>query len=195
MSSQSHPPTGVGEAPVLTIRAAAATDAQAVAELHTLSWQSAYRELLPDQYLDEIVPERHRRRWRSLLAGIAEPEEVPERPEGIVRLAERDGQLVAFISVWFNYKPGYDCYVENLHVRPGLRGGGIGEALLRHAATESLAAGHRSLALEVLEGNQSAIRFYERMGGDSRSWDQEEMGGVTVDYRLMAWDDMAVLAG
>ena len=111
-----------------------------------------------------------------------------------MRLAEQDDRLVGFISVWFNHKPGYDAYVDNLHVRPGLRGGGIGGRLLRDAAAKTAEAGYKSLSLEVLDGNLSAVRFYEKMGGTSLKRDRVEMGGIMVDYRVMAWDDAAALA-
>src|SRR5436309_2361755 len=38
--------------PRITIRAAVAADAAAVAELHVRGWQWAYRDLLPAEYLD-----------------------------------------------------------------------------------------------------------------------------------------------
>lgn len=212
-------PASAGQAPGLSIREALASDAAAVARLHTESWQSAYRGMLPDQYLDGTVPEKHRKRWRSLLGSPAvqdekgaqdvkggqgekgaqdeegaQGEEELERPDGVVRLAESEGQLLGFASVWFNHKPGYDAYVDNLHVRPGLRGGGIGKRLMRDAARQTAAAGYRSLSLEVLSENHAAIRFYERLGGAFRREDREEMGGVMVDYWLMVWDDVSTLA-
>ena len=53
----------------LTLRDSAAGDALDVARLHSESWQTAYRGILTDRYLDEIVPEEHRLRWRDLLEG------------------------------------------------------------------------------------------------------------------------------
>lgn len=195
MSSDHPTPEAADPLQPLSLREAAAGDAPAVAALHTQSWQSAYRELLPDRYLDETVPGEHRMRWRSLLgAPPADGDAALERPEGVVRLAERDGRLLGFASVWFNYKPGYDAYMDNLHVRPDLRGGGIGGRLLRDAANQTAAAGYKSLSLEVLSGNQAAIRFYEKLGATRRREDREEMGGVLVDYWLMAWDEVSVLA-
>jgi len=36
------------------IRAALPTDAQGIAQVHVRSWQQAYRELLPSDFLDSL---------------------------------------------------------------------------------------------------------------------------------------------
>ncbi|WP_282604554.1 GNAT family N-acetyltransferase [Pelagibius sp. Alg239-R121] len=192
----------------LTFRDATAADALAIARLHSESWQSAYRGLLTDAYLDGPLADEHRARWQDLLAAdgdagpgpgeqeagsqaaeTAPPGQKKHRPEGFVFVAEQAGRLLGFISVWFDYKEGYDTYVDNLHVRPGLRGGGIGGRMLREAAARVIAEGRKSLSLEVLNENLSAISFYRKMGGVSREHGREDMGGAMVDYHLIAWDD------
>jgi len=189
----------------LIVRDAGPGDAASIAALHSKSWKNAYRGLLPDAYLDGALAEEHSRQWQSLLGqsllgqSLLAPSEATalphfaSRPEGFVRLIEREDILLGFISVWINYKAGYDAYVDNLHVRPDLRGAGIGGHLLRNAAAKVIEQGFRSLSLDVLEGNLAAIGFYEKMGGISRERSRDEMGGVMVDYRLMAWDDAAEL--
>jgi ribosomal protein S18 acetylase RimI-like enzyme len=184
----------------LIVRDAGPGDAASIAALHSKSWKNAYRGLLSDAYLDGALAEEHSRQWQSLLGqSLLAPSEATalphfaSRPEGFVRLIEREDILLGFISVWINYKAGYDAYVDNLHVRPDLRGGGIGGHLLRNAAAKVIEQGFRSLSLDVLEGNLAAIGFYEKMGGISRERSRDEMGGVMVDYRLMAWDDAAEL--
>ncbi|WP_179954221.1 GNAT family N-acetyltransferase [Denitrobaculum tricleocarpae] len=165
-----------------------------VAGLHSESWQSAYRGLASDSYLDGPLAGEHRKRWQGLLGD--NPEDAVEkatRPAGFIRLAEQDGALVGFIALWVNYKEGYDAYVENLHVRPGLRGGGIGRRLLQDAASCAAAQGCRNLSLEVLEDNAGAVRFYERLGAASKETAQEMLGDRLLDYRLMVWDDITKL--
>lgn len=163
----------------------------AVAQLHSASWQSAYRGLASDSYLDGPLAGEHRERWQKLLG--ESPEGAVQRPEGFIRLAEQDETLVGFVTLWLNYKEGYHAYVENLHVRPGLRGGGIGARLLRDAAVCAVGRGCRNLSLEVLDGNPGAIRFYERLGAVCKLTAQEELGGTLLDYRLMVWDDITKL--
>jgi hypothetical protein len=40
----------------MSIRLAQASDARAIAEVHVRSWQAAYRDLLPQEYLDGLDP-------------------------------------------------------------------------------------------------------------------------------------------
>lgn len=56
--------------------------------------------------------------------------------------------------------------LDNLHVRPQLKGKGIGHALFR-AAREWVAqvAPTASMHLWVVEANHNARRFYDRQGG------------------------------
>lgn len=54
--------------------------------------------------------------------------------------------------------------LEVLYVRPAARGGGVGGELLRAAAEHVQAQGGEMLALDVLESNDDARRFYDRLG-------------------------------
>lgn len=199
MSSRKTPEnnaqTSDSSAPVgLQIRDAGAADALNVAQLHSESWQSAYRGLASDSYLDGPLVTDHQERWQRLLS--ENPQDSAgnaQNPEGFVRLAEQDGSLVGFITLWIDYKAGYDAYVDNLHVRPGQRGVGIGKKLLHDAAICAAAQGCKNLSLEVLDGNSGAIRFYERLGAVCAMTAQEELGGTLLDYRLMVWDDIMKL--
>lgn len=54
--------------------------------------------------------------------------------------------------------------VETLAVLPEARGGGVGAALLAAARREASDRGAKGIALLVAEGNDDAMRFYEREG-------------------------------
>jgi len=67
---------------------------------------------------------------------------------------------------------GYICYwvlgeellINNVAVRPGSRGQGLGRRLLRHALREGRTSGCRFAYLEVRPSNEPAIRLYEKHG-------------------------------
>ncbi len=59
-------------------------------------------------------------------------------------------------------KPG--IYLEDLYVRPSLRSRGIGKTLLRYIAQLAVERDCGRLEWSVLNWNESAIRFYERIG-------------------------------
>ena len=56
------PPTSVA------IRAASASDVEAIAALHLASWWAAYRGIVPDQFLHGITLESRIARWQRALS-------------------------------------------------------------------------------------------------------------------------------
>ncbi len=77
--------------------------------------------------------------------------------------AEAVGVCVGFIGFsTFNARPLLN--IHDLAVLPGLRGRGIGHALLGAAESAASAEGCCKLTLEVLEDNQPARRLYEHFG-------------------------------
>lgn len=72
-----------------------------------------------------------------------------------------------FAFYFFNYstwqgRPG--LYLEDLFVRPRLRGHGIGKALLVHLAQVALRENCGRFQWQVLDWNQPAIDFYRSLG-------------------------------
>jgi GNAT superfamily N-acetyltransferase len=95
-----------------------------------------------------------------------------ERPFAEVVLAENAGDLVGFALFFHNYStflsaPG--LYLEDLYVQPRARGRGIGRALLRHLAGLACERGCGRFEWSVLDWNEPAIRFYERLGAKPQS--------------------------
>jgi GNAT superfamily N-acetyltransferase len=89
------------------------------------------------------------------------------RPAAEAVVAERDGAIVAFALFFTNFstflgKPG--LYLEDLYVRPAERGSGLGRALLEHLARLAVARGCGRFEWSVLDWNERAIGFYERVG-------------------------------
>src|SRR5580704_5990313 len=82
-------------------------------------------------------------------------------------IAEWNGEAAGF-AVWFiNFstfsgRPG--IYLEDLFVRPALRGKGIGKALLSHLAKECAANNWSRLQWSVLDWNAPSIAFYKSLG-------------------------------
>jgi len=81
-------------------------------------------------------------------------------------IAEYDGEVAGF-AVWFinfsTFGGRSGIYLEDLFVRPGLRGRGIGKALLSHLAAECLANGWSRLQWSVLDWNTPSIAFYKSL--------------------------------
>jgi len=99
-----------------------------------------------------------------------------DRPAAEVLIAECDGAPAGFALFFHNYstflaRPG--LYLEDLYVRPALRGKGIGGRLLARLAAIAVERGCGRFEWSVLDWNEPAIRFYRNLGA-------EPMDGWTV---------------
>jgi hypothetical protein len=82
-------------------------------------------------------------------------------------VGEVGGEVVAFALFFTNFstflaKPG--LYLEDLYVKPAHRGSGLGRALLEHLGALAVARDYGRFEWSVLDWNEHAIRFYEKMG-------------------------------
>jgi len=96
-----------------------------------------------------------------------EPHLFGPRPAAEVVLAEVQGEVVGFALFFTNFstflgRPG--LYLEDLYVKPAQRGLGLGKALLEHLGALAVQRGYGRFEWSVLDWNESAISFYERMG-------------------------------
>lgn len=96
-----------------------------------------------------------------------------------------DGDAPAGFAIYFfNYstflaKPG--LYLEDLFVKPEHRGRGIGKALLLHLAKHANARGCGRMEWSVLDWNQPAIDFYEKLGARRmREWQICRLTGASL---------------
>lgn len=83
-------------------------------------------------------------------------------------LAEAGGAAVGYAIVYETYSTFRGLpklYLEDVFVEPEARATGAGIALFRSVAADALARGCDALEWEVLDWNQLAIDFSERIGG------------------------------
>jgi GNAT superfamily N-acetyltransferase len=143
---------------MLSIRSAGPADAPAVAALHTASWRTAYRDILSEPYLAGAHVERAQY-WQARMAAW-------NPTSSFLALAEQDGEAVGFACVMADAEPEHGALLDNLHVRPDIKRGGIGRRLLMRAgAWVAAARAGTPMHLKVFLTNENAVGFYRRMGG------------------------------
>jgi ribosomal protein S18 acetylase RimI-like enzyme len=177
----------------LQIRLAHASDASAVARLHTDSWRRHYRGAYSDRYLDGDLYAERLRTWTGRMTG--------HDADSFTLLAEHRDRAVGFAHVMLDADPTWGALVDNLHVAHAVQRGGIGTVLLDRVARIVIERRPGSpIFLWVLEPNEAAQGFYvsrrgtlgDRVlatppGGDARNLD-----GAPRKIRV-TWPDPAWL--
>lgn len=85
-------------------------------------------------------------------------------------LAWRDGEAIGLVHWIFHrscWTVGDYCYLQDLFVAEGLRGGGLGRALIEHVYAAARAAGASRVHWLTQEHNAQARQLYERIASRS----------------------------
>jgi len=139
------------------VRAAVAADSLAVARVHVRSWQSAFRGLIAQEYLDSLTPHVWAARYTFGRIGFRLPSTlVAVDGTTILGLATTGLSRDTEVS---NFGELIAIYVDPAHMRTG-----IGRLLIGAARERLRRVGVGDALLWVLDGNVRARRFYERDG-------------------------------
>ena len=142
-------------------RLATTADTARIAEIHVAAWRATYVGLIDKAALDDRTVEKRMRQWKEVLEGRAWVDHA-------VHVVEVDDVVKGFSQV--GPSDDKDAHLEpTLHVYalyldPAERGRGLGAALLDYVLEWGAEAGYTLATLYVLEKNDGARRFYERLG-------------------------------
>ncbi len=106
------------------------------------------------------------------------------RPYAEAVIAQTDEQPAGFALFFHNYstfhgKPG--LYLEDLFVRPELRGRGIGKRLIAHLAALAVERDCARFEWSVLDWNTPAIDFYRSLGARPMdAWTVQRLDGEAL---------------
>ncbi|MEM8893564.1 MAG: GNAT family N-acetyltransferase [Bacteroidota bacterium] len=89
-----------------------------------------------------------------------------EKPVFEFFVAEQDSKIVGIAIYYFRYSTwkGKRLYLEDLIVTESARGTGSGKALLDQIVEEARATQCTGIMWQVLDWNETAIKFYKRYG-------------------------------
>lgn len=167
-------------------RVARPDDASHFGRIRVAAWQTAYRGIMPDAYLDTLDPAANLDGLRALLAAPS--------PAFRAWVGELDGMPQGF-AITGTPRFEADAGVAELYAlnaAPEAWGTGLAQPLIDVAVAAAHADGARRVALWCIEANHRARRCYERAGfvagGVQRTTDGLTGHPITeVDY----WLDLA----
>lgn len=160
----------------MNIRKATITDTQRIAEIHVESWQAAYKEALPADFLASLNLQRREAMWRSCVES-----------DGRLFVLEGEGsKVIGFLSV----SDPRDNDIENateltaIYLDPKFYGTGIGSAFWRDIERDLTTD---CVYLWVLAANLLGIAFYKKNGfrpdGTKKSFKIGEQEFEELRYR------------
>ena len=163
----------------MTIRAARPDDALPLTRAQVSGWKDTYRGPVRGAFLDQLTADQwaptHRRR-------------IDDRESSHTYLvAELHGSVRGFVSFGPARlpEPSTSGEIYALYVAPVVIGQGLGAALLHEAAGALRGRGYAVVMLWVMDGNERAVRFYERQGMQHRGARKHD-----VVEGVGEWDDL-----
>lgn len=165
-------------------RPAHVDDIREIVDVHIRSWQAAYRDLLPSEFLDGL----------SLTV---------ERRVTYLSNALREGRLQIWVALLDGVIVGWSSFAAtrdadeppgtgelwSLYLLENVWSAGLGRGLWLASRAQLRASGFTSATVWVLKDNQRAVRFYEAAGfvAEPHSEKTSEVGGVPLPqlrYRI-----------
>lgn len=168
----------------MNIRKAVPGDATGVAKVQVDSWQTTYRNIIPDEYLNKMTYESREQKWKDIISNQA------------VFIAETDdGEIIGFSNggkersgKYINYNGElYAIYILEAYQRKGL-----GKLLLKPVIEDLKQNGMFSMTVLVLEENNSRI-FYESLGAKKIDTIEVEILGKKLNELVYGWEDIRAI--
>ena len=162
---------------MLNFRQAKIGDIDSIAKIKVKGWQSAYRGIIDDEYLDSM----------SVSEQI---DRIKKYSLDTIFVAECDNEILGFCRIYDYDVPIYsdkkiDCEIREIYVRSNLKRMGIGSKLFNHILEHFRQLDKEILYLGCFDENYGARKFYEKMGGLSAAGENIVVGSKcypTVSY-------------
>ena len=137
---------------MIKIRNALIEDAENLTDCLISCWSTAYRGIVPDDFIDNMINERGNRieRWKNNITNPGECEHFcvifDDNIIGWLTIHKTDGEIWA------------------IYLLAEFRGKGYGTFLMNFAIDKLRSIGHKAVCLWVFEDNEKARLFYEKTG-------------------------------
>jgi ribosomal protein S18 acetylase RimI-like enzyme len=161
------------------VRPATLDDAEAIARVNVATWRSAYRGLLPDDFLASLNEAHYTERWTRVIGQGTSRVFVVEEQDRIVGFAsggrERAGEH------------GFTGELYAIYVLDSAERRGHGRELVRAVAGALREMHLFDMIVWVLRDNAPARRFYERLGGVYVREQPITIGTATLEEVSYGW--------
>lgn len=169
----------------MLIREAKREDAPGIARVQVDTWNSAYKGIVPDEVLKERTYENQEKKWLRRIF------DNPECTEFIYVAAADNGEIAGFSSGKVSDEEGYGGNLYTLYILQEYQKQRIGSKLLKTVARRLLSLGAHDMLIWVFAEN-SACRFYEKLGGVRVCEKMMDMGGREIPIIGFGWKSLSI---
>ena len=174
---------------MMNIRTANKEDAPGITKVHVASWQAAYKEILPEEFLKNISFERRLETWSKAL-------DQPSGKHGIFVAVSDQEEIIGFATGGANRSndkfPQFEGELYAIYLLSSAWGNGIGEKLTKSVVKKLVQDNMTSMLIWVLADNP-ACSFYEKMGGKIVGKSEIEIAGGYYKEQAYGWESLADL--
>ena len=142
------------------IRKAIKEDSYSIAKLIVSSWQTAYKELIDDNYLNNLSVSDRVIGWENHI--------LNQNENNHIYVYEEDNKILGVIRFGkpTDESTKYNSEILVLYVEPTLKRKGIGTKLFNFAKTYFINNNTTNMIIWCLKDNVPSINFYKKMGGN-----------------------------
>jgi L-amino acid N-acyltransferase YncA len=146
-----------------------------IAEILVEDWQTAYRGIMDDDFLDSLNP--------------GQRYQIEIRRYEKYTVAVENDEVLGYAWNEITEDEAADCEIIALYVRYSKRNRGIGKALMQNSMESFRKAGKKSMIVWCLRDNHESRKFYEKMGGKAykdgtHRWGDRDYGMIAYLYSL-----------
>ncbi|KHE72097.1 hypothetical protein LD39_06355 [Halobacillus sp. BBL2006] len=165
----------------MQIRKACFDDARGIAEVSVSAWQSTYKGIVADDFLDSLSVQKRTEKWADKINGKDE----------IIYIAEKEGKIVGYASGGGERggSSQFDGELYAIYLLKVAQKKGIGKLILFYLLNDMEKRGYRSLLVWILKDNRSK-GFYEKLGAKRVLEDAIVLSGVSYQLLGYGWQSL-----
>jgi len=169
---------------MINIREATKEDFLSIATIRIDNWQTTYKGLLPQAFLDDLNYQKEASSWLTF---------CQSDDNQLWVATDSQNTILGFVAT----KPFQDEVsigeIYALHTAQSHRGKGIGKALIYFSAQQFKSNNINEMRLWVVVGNNHAIDVYKHLGAETYIERIDQINNTDVPEIGMKWTDLSLL--
>lgn len=164
----------------MQIRTARVGDEKSIADVIVNTWKDAYRDIVPDSFINSLTTEKHEKLFR---------ENIKNGTETILVLVNPKNQIIGVVCGGQDRSGIYDCELVAIYILPDYQKRGYGKWLFRELIEEHKKNQYRSMIIWTFRDNKDR-QFYEILGGLVREEKNISFDGIEIAIVGYTWKDI-----